>query len=73
MKGDVLCEHVLVETKYTDKKQFTLKIAELEKIEREALAAGRMPVFAVEFSEHEKEYMVLRASDFEWLFREHLE
>lgn len=41
-------EHQLVEFKRTDKRQITIKAADLEKVFNEALATGRTPVFGVE-------------------------
>lgn len=46
-KGDVRSEHYLLEHKYTDAKSYSLKAADLEKIRKEALMVGRVPLFGL--------------------------
>lgn len=48
-KGDVSTPTYLVECKQTDKGSYGLKLDTLRKIEREAAAAGKEPLFQVEF------------------------
>ena len=61
-KGDVRTDNLLVEHKYTAAKSFSIKSAELRKIETEAILDGRMPVFA--FHLHDKNYVILLEDDF---------
>lgn len=71
-KGDVRVHGVMrIECKYTAAKSFTLKREELEKIEKEAIAAGEMPVFEIEFQNHhpKRRFVVLREEDFDELNR----
>lgn len=49
-KGDVVTPAgELAQCKATDKKQYTLKLAELRQIEEQAAAEDREPLFVVEF------------------------
>jgi hypothetical protein len=63
----VISDDLLVEDKYTDAASFRLSVAALEKIEREALAGERIPVFRVDFAGHGRTAVVLRETDFRWL------
>lgn len=47
-KGDARADDLLVEAKRTDKASYSIKKAIWEKIRREALLDGRMPVLALE-------------------------
>lgn len=47
-KGDVKSSTLLIECKRTDKKQFTLRLAEVRLARAQALAVGKMPVLQVE-------------------------
>ena len=49
-KGDIRLDRMLLEAKATTKRQFTIKKAVLDKIEREALAANRMPGLVISFT-----------------------
>lgn len=49
-KADVRTAIHLIELKYTKAQQFTLKLADLRRIEQQALLDGRDPVFGVEFT-----------------------
>lgn len=62
-KGDVFTDKYLVECKYTDKKQFTLKLDVLEKIEMEALLKNKIPLLAVEIKG--KNYIIMKEEDFD--------
>jgi hypothetical protein len=46
-KGDVRSQDLLIEHKWTGKTQYTIKAQELEKIVKEAILDGRMPVFGI--------------------------
>lgn len=70
-KGDVRTDDLLVEHKYTGKSQFTLKAAELEKINTEAILDGRIPVFGV--SLNGRNYVLLDENDFLEMRRELME
>jgi len=61
-KGDVRSSDLLIEHKWTGKKQITLKSDVLKKIVREAILDGRMPVLGIHLEE--KNYVVLLEDDF---------
>lgn len=76
VKGDVrqpstgeLFEASLIEFKYTGKKTYTIKAAELEKNVYEAIADGRQPAFGIELNgqryiiQPEDDYLEQRSSD----------
>lgn len=46
-KGDVRSDDLLIEHKYTENKSYSLKAADLQKLETQAVMVGRMPIFAV--------------------------
>lgn len=46
-KGDVRSDKLLIEHKYTGNKSFTLNASVLDKIEKEAIMDGRMPVLGI--------------------------
>ena len=54
IKGDVLAKmgdkNLCIQSKYTDKNSFTLKLSDLNNAERDALHEGKEPVFIVSFS-----------------------
>ena len=64
-KADVRTKKLLVECKRTDKASYTVKLAELQKINVEAHRAGKMPVLALEIQR--SEYVILKKEDFEAL------
>jgi uncharacterized Zn finger protein (UPF0148 family) len=57
-KADVRSETVRVECKYTDKKSYSLKAADLAKVASQA-TGDQMPLFYVEFREHGEAYYVV--------------
>lgn len=61
-KGDVRSADLLVEHKFTGKKQTTLKSDVLRKITREAILDGRMPVLGIHLDG--EDYVVLLEDDF---------
>lgn len=61
-KGDVRSERFLAEHKYTAAKSFSLKSAELKKIETEALLVGRIPIFCISLGN--RDYVLLMEEDF---------
>lgn len=61
-KGDVRTDDLLIEAKFTGKKQFTLKAEVLETAMTEALMAGRTGVLGI--SLNGKDYVCLEESDF---------
>jgi hypothetical protein len=61
-KGDVRSTDLLVEHKWTGKKSFTLKSEVLEKIVKEAILDGRLPVLG--FSLNNENYIILQEDDF---------
>lgn len=65
-EGDGGTDTHLAEIKYTDKKQFTLKLATLRKIEGEALAHKKNPALILTFYDGRREftYVVIPEGDF---------
>lgn len=61
-KGDVRSDDLLVEAKMTDKASFSIKKSIWEKIRREALLDGRIPVLAVQIQN--RNLVVLDEEDF---------
>jgi len=61
-KGDVRNEDLLIEHKWTGKKQVTIKSEVLKKITREAILDGRMPVLGLHLDG--ENYVVLGEEDF---------
>ena len=61
-KGDVRSDDLLIEHKWTGKKQVTVKSDVLEKIVREAILDGRMPVLG--FHLNGENYVMLDENDF---------
>ena len=50
-KGDMANEHFLLEAKSTTSDRFSLTLSNLAKIHGEALMAGKLPAFAVQFTD----------------------
>ena len=61
-KGDVRSEDLLIEHKYTGKKQTTIKSDVLKKIMREAILDGRVPVLGIHLDG--ENYVILTENDF---------
>ena len=61
-KGDVRSEDLLIEHKYTGKKQTTIKSDVLKKIMREAILDGRVPVLGIHLDG--EDYVILTEHDF---------
>jgi len=61
-KGDVRSDDLLIEHKWTGKTQFSLRAVVLEKIVKEAILDGRLPVLG--FSLNNNNYVVLTEDDF---------
>ena len=61
-KGDVRSADLLIEHKWTGKKQTTIKSDVLKKIVREAILDGRMPVLGIHLDE--ENYVILLEDDF---------
>ena len=61
-KGDVRSSDLLIEHKWTGKASFTVKATVLEKIVKEAILDGRMPVLGV--SLNNENYVLLTEDDF---------
>jgi hypothetical protein len=61
-KGDVRSSELLIEHKWTGKKQVTVKSDVLEKIVKEAILDGRIPVLG--FHLNGKNYVMLDEDDF---------
>lgn len=63
-KGDSKNEKFLIENKTTAKERFSITSEIWEKISREALIEGRLPVLSVEFGDKKHEIVVLDKNDF---------
>lgn len=61
-KGDVRSDDLLIEHKWTGKKQFTIKAAVLNKVVTEAIVDGRTPVLGVHLDG--ENYVILTEDDF---------
>lgn len=61
-KGDVRSSDLLIEHKWTGKKQTTVKSDVLKKIVREAILDGRMPVLGIHLDG--EDYVILLEDDF---------
>jgi len=61
-KGDVRSDDLLIEHKYTGKKQTTIKSDVLKKIMREAILDGRIPVLGIHLDG--EDYVILTEHDF---------
>lgn len=61
-KGDVRSASLLVEGKQTDKQSYSIKKAVWDKIRREALLDGRMPVLAIQIQD--RNLVVIDEEDF---------
>ena len=61
-KGDVRSDDLLIEHKYTGKKQTTIKSEVLKKIMREAILDGRIPVLGIHLDG--EDYVILTEHDF---------
>lgn len=61
-KGDVRSKDLLVEHKWTGKKQVTVQASVLEKIVKESILDGRMPVLGLHLNG--ENYVVLTENDF---------
>jgi hypothetical protein len=61
-KGDVRTQELLIEHKWTGKASFTVKATVLEKIVKEAILEGRMPILGV--SLNNENYVMLTEDDF---------
>lgn len=62
MKGDVVSPDYLIECKATEKSFYALKRKVVEKIEKEALKCGRIPILAIRVSN--TDYILYRIFDF---------
>lgn len=63
-KGDVRSSKELWECKITSAKSYSLKHADLYKLNEQALMDGRIPIFLVEFMEQGDSFVVLSKDDY---------
>lgn len=61
-KGDVITPDFLIECKATQKPYYTLKRTIIEKIEKEALKCGRLPLLAIRIMDND--FILFRLFDF---------
>lgn len=63
-KGDIHCGWLLVDSKLTDKQQYTIKAKDWHKHETDALKQEQSPVFSIKLGDG-TELIVMRHTDFE--------
>jgi len=63
-KGDSKSDTFLIENKTTDKENFTIQGKVWQKIEKEALLEGRIPLLSIEFGNKKKELIIIEKNDF---------
>lgn len=61
-KGDVRTPDLLIEAKYTDAASYSLKVADLHKVEKQAYAIDKDWAFLISFGG--EEFVVIRESDY---------
>lgn len=66
-KGDVQSEHFVIECRYTDAAQYIFKLADWDKLRKQAVVRGREPVMEVEFPEHGRKVYIISSDLFEEL------
>lgn len=63
-KADVRAKDELWECKITSAKSYSLKQADLEKLNNQALMDGRIPIFLIEFMAQGDSFVVLSKDDY---------
>lgn len=63
-KGDVRSDKELWECKITSAKSYSLKRADLNKLNEQALMDGRIPIFLIEFMQEGESFVVLSKDDY---------
>lgn len=63
-KGDVRAPKELWECKITSAKSFSLKHADLDKVNKQALMDGRIPIFLIEFMKQGDSFVILSKDDY---------
>ena len=63
-KGDVRSKYNLIECKRTDHSSISIKEAWLDKIRKEAVKEGRIPVLAIEIGK--RRYLIMEECHFIW-------
>lgn len=66
-KGDGQTEDVICELKSTDAGSYRLQVFDLHKLQHNAQVAHKLPVFAVQFIEHNEVYLVVKPEDLQVL------
>lgn len=61
-KGDSAGRELMVENKFTFHKSYTLKLEDLQILERNA--KSKMPVFEIQFKPSDKTYVIITRDDF---------
>ena len=61
-KGDSQSRYILVENKFTFKKSYSVKLDDLQKVEKQA--GIKMPVFEIQFKPSDETYVILKRDDF---------
>lgn len=70
-KGDNKTKSFLIENKSTDKQSFSVKLKTFQKIEKEAIYEGRIPLLSISIGDDKRELVVLAIEDFEALIHNH--
>lgn len=71
-KGDVSTKDILIEAKFTTGKNYTLKLADLQKIEQEALRKLKTWVFQIEFRLGRQCFAVISRTSYEFIVNQQL-
>ena len=66
-KGDGQNDDVVCELKSTDAASYRLQVFDLHKLQHNAQVAHKLPVFAVQFIEHNEVYLVVKPGDLQVL------
>jgi len=67
--GDVKSEEFLIESKFTEKKSFSVSRRLWEKINHEAIKSRRIPILSIELAGNGVELVILDKNDFLSLFK----
>lgn len=64
LKGDLSTPYALIDAKSTIKNSYSVKLKEMHKIEKEALDCSKIPILAINFTETQEVYAIMRIDDF---------
>ena len=66
-KGDVKLDEFLFELKFTNSKQYVLKVDTLDKISNEAMSIGKNSAMLIDFHTYGEQYVIIKESVFKAL------